>query len=123
MKIIKQLFHRARFQNVYKTYNVAVDVSVGVFQTVTHPGLCSEVADFVEFYLLEQLVELFAVFEVHAHKAVVWVLCALYFLVPVFGFAAYAGFGEAGVFQVYPVKYYPSGFHRVNIVVVVYPVK
>jgi hypothetical protein len=123
MKIIKQLFHRAGFQYVYKPHNVAVDVGMRVFQTVTHTGLCCEVAHLVEFFGFKQLVELFAVFEVHAHKAVVFKLCALYFGVPLLCFAGDAGFCEAGVFQVYPVKYYPSGFHRVNIVVVVYPVK
>ncbi len=100
MTILKQLFHRAGFQYVYKTHNVAVDVSMWVFQTVPYPGLRCEVAHLVEFFLLKELVELFAVFEVHAHKAVVFVLRALYFGVPLFRLPGYAGFGEAGVFQV-----------------------
>jgi hypothetical protein len=99
MTILKQLFHRAGFQYVYKTYNVAVDVSMGVFEAVTDSCLCCEVAYFVEGFLLKQLVELFAVFEVHAHKTVVGVFGALHFGVPVFCFPAYAGFGKAG-----PVK-------------------
>ena len=51
----------AGFQNVYKPHYVAVDVCMRIFQTVAHAGLCCEVAHLVEFFVFEELVELFAV--------------------------------------------------------------
>jgi hypothetical protein len=93
----------AGFEYVYKTYNVAVDVSMGVFDTIAYAGLGGEVTHLIEFFLFEEFVELFSVFEVHTHKAVIGVGCALNFGVPDFGFPAYTGFCESGVFEVYIV--------------------
>ena len=71
-----------------------------ILQTVSYTRLCSEVAYFVEFFAFKKCIELFAVFEVHAHKTVIFVFSALHRGVPVFCFAIYSCFFKAGIFQV-----------------------
>ncbi len=88
------------FENVDEPHDVAVDIGIGGFQTVTHTRLCSQVAHVIELFPFEKRCQLIAVFKIHPHERVARIFCAPYGCVPFFGFAGNSRFGLAGIFEI-----------------------
>jgi len=90
----------AGFENVDKPHDVAVDIGVRIFQTVTYTGLCSQVAYVVEFSPFEKRHQLIAVLKIHSYESVARIFRAPYRHMPFFGFAGNSRFGQAGIFEI-----------------------
>ena len=52
---MRHLIMTAVFKDVQKTYDIRIDVSPGIFQTVSDTCLCSEIHDSVKSMLIENI--------------------------------------------------------------------
>ena len=65
-------------EQVEESYDVAVDVGIGVFDRIAYSGLCRQIDDGIEFFSSEQVLQGLSVFEVHLEEPVSGITIALH---------------------------------------------
>ena len=68
----------AAFQNIIKSKDIALDISIRVRDRITHAGLCRQIDDGIEFFSSEQVLQGLSVFEVHLDEPVSGITIALH---------------------------------------------
>ncbi len=60
----------AGFEDIEKAQHVGVDVGVGVFEAVTHAGLCGEMTHPIEFFIVKKPIDALFVEEIHFYEPI-----------------------------------------------------
>ena len=69
---MRNLIMAAIFKDVQKTYDIRIDVSPGIFQTVSDTCLCSEIHDSVKSMLVKNILNGIRIFQISFNETEVF---------------------------------------------------